>query len=434
MNSRELVDHILSGPVEIELSEPFRCDFNEILQALRSSVTIRSVRCYQHQYLEITEEQWMVLVQTLGCITGIRNLNLFFYCIDHAPRNFRPFQAIADAVNSAHSLRTLHIRKLANIGIRDPAGITALANALRQHLVLNSFDWLDLGCPQEAHHTAVTHDPVFRALPACTSLQKVTIRTKRASADAIRNLLQLRPGTILHLKIDDPDHWMAVADEIRQGRCCVRGLVLTMYRNRDSSDETDTAAIKAIATAIRRDGNLEGLSLRLGRGLSNEAGVALAEALTVNTHLRVVCLVSLADTGNPDRAVLGASAYEAFGAMLRVNTNLSLELPPFVNAIGDERRLDHYNQMRIEQRLNSAGRGTLLSVVHSPREEWVNALHELNTSSANESPAFHISCLYSLLRLNPNVCSSQVVEPTNRVIRKILAAKRMRRTWPWRKP
>jgi hypothetical protein len=83
--------------------------------------------------------------------------------------------------------------------------------------------------------------------------------------------------------------------------------------------------------------------------------------------------------------------------MHRVNTNLSLELPPYVNAIGNERRLDHYNQMLIEQRLNSAGRGTLLSVSHSPREEWVNALHELNTS-ANESPAFRISCLYSLLR------------------------------------
>jgi hypothetical protein len=169
----------------------------------------------------------------------------------------------------------------------------------------------------------------------------------------------------------------------------------------------------------------------MSRGFSNEAGVALAEALTVTTNMRVL---SLADAGNPDRALLGASAYEAFSAMYRVNTNLSLELPPYVNAIGDERRLDFYNQMRIEQRLNSAGRGNLFSVTHSPREDWVDALHDLNTASANESPAFHISCWYSLLRLNPNVCSSQVVEPTHRAIRKALAAKRMRRAWPWRKP
>jgi hypothetical protein len=370
MNPRELVDHIRSGPAVIDLRRPLRCDFNEFLQALRSSVTIRGVKCCPQQNLDITEEQWMVLVQTLGCITGIQNLQLFFSFVDHASRNFRPFQAIADAVDSAHSLRTLEILTVEEIGPRDPAGIFALANALRQHPVLNSFQWLDFVCPQEAHHNAMTLDPVFRTLPACTSLQKVTITTRRASADAIRNLLQLRSGTILRLTIHDLDQWMAVADEIRQGRCRVRGLVLSMLLNRGSSGETDTAVVKAIAIAIRRDGNLEGLSLTMNKGFSNEAGVALAEALTVNTHLRVVCL---ANTGNPDRAALGASAYEAFGAMHRVNTNLSLELPPYVDAIGDERRLEFYNQMRIEQRLNSAGRGLILSVIYSPREEWVKA-------------------------------------------------------------
>jgi hypothetical protein len=143
MNPRELVDHILSGPAEIVLCRPLRCDFNELIQALRSSVTIRSVKCYRHQLLEITEEQWMVLVQTLGCITGIQNLRVLFSFVDHASRNFHPFQAIADAVDSAHSLRTLEILTVEEIGPRDPAGIIALANALRQHPVLNSFDWLD---------------------------------------------------------------------------------------------------------------------------------------------------------------------------------------------------------------------------------------------------------------------------------------------------
>jgi hypothetical protein len=114
MNQREL---ILSGPAAIELHEPFRCDFNEFLQALRSSVTIRSVRCYPQQYLEITDEEWMVLVQTLGCITGIQNLLLCF-SLDHAAPGFQPLEAIADAVNSAHSLRALHIRTFEKIGPR----------------------------------------------------------------------------------------------------------------------------------------------------------------------------------------------------------------------------------------------------------------------------------------------------------------------------
>lgn len=263
-----------------------------------------------------------------------------------------------------------------------------------------------------------TTDPMFRALSACTNLQKVSIKTQCASVDAIRNLLQMSSGTILHLTIE-PDHWVVVADEIRQGRC------LEMF---GGSNERAITSFKAIATAIRWDDNLEGLFLimNMHQGFNDEASVALAEALTVNTNLRVV---SLARTG-----ALGAPAYEAFGAMYRVNTNLSLELPSYVNDIGDERRLDYYNQMRIEKSLNSAGRGTFLSVSHSTREEWVNALHELNASSADNSPAFYLSCLYSLLRLNPNVYLSQLVETTTPVVHKALAAKRMRRAWPWRTP
>jgi hypothetical protein len=48
MNPRELVDHIRSGPTKLVLGKPLRfrrrtrsnpCDFNEFLQALRSSET-----------------------------------------------------------------------------------------------------------------------------------------------------------------------------------------------------------------------------------------------------------------------------------------------------------------------------------------------------------------------------------------------------------
>jgi hypothetical protein len=102
---REVVDHILSGPAAIKLQRPlgFRdqtcsnpCDFNEILQALRSSVTIRHVECFSREDLEITEDEWILLVQTLGCITGIQNL---WFSISYAPYNVHPFQAVSDAVN-----------------------------------------------------------------------------------------------------------------------------------------------------------------------------------------------------------------------------------------------------------------------------------------------------------------------------------------------
>jgi hypothetical protein len=80
------------------------------------------------------------------------------------------------------------------------------------------------------------------------------------------------------------------------------------------------------------------------------------------------------------QACLGAQAYDKFCAMLRVNTSLFLNLPPFNDRAGDQRLVDSRNQMRIEQRLNHLGRGGLLSSIQTPRKEWVDALSELMRS------------------------------------------------------
>jgi hypothetical protein len=96
-------------------------------------------------------------------------------------------------------------------------------------------------------------------------------------------------------------------------------------------------------------------------------------------------------------ATLGAPACEAISAMLRVNTSLVLKL---------ERLLESRKQMVIEQRLNKVGQGRLLASKHTKREEYVDALHALNYCNVDVSPAFQVSCLYSLLQLHPAVCMS----------------------------
>jgi hypothetical protein len=57
-------------------------------------------------------------------------------------------------------------------------------------------------------------------------------------------------------------------------------------------------------------------------GFTDEAGVALAEALTVNKTLRMIPL---------SEATLGIQACEAFNAVLRVNTSIVLNLPSIQN-------------------------------------------------------------------------------------------------------
>jgi hypothetical protein len=265
---------------------------------------------------------------------------------------------------------------------------------------LQDFFWAEFGSRLEAEQITPL-DPVLRALPGCSHLREVTILTECASADAMKSLLQLPSAANLHLVLEK-EHWSAVADEIRRGRCNVRSLDLAMHRG-GISDATE--AVKAVASGIRWDCNLEHLYLQLENGFTDEAGMALAEALTVNNTLRQIALSTSVRSHRKVRkkATLGTHSYEAFAAMLRVNTDLVLKLPPLETTGEDARLLECRDQMRIEQRLNHVGRGRLLASIQTTREEWVEFLHELNSRDVDDPRAFRVSCLYSLLRLNPSV-------------------------------
>jgi hypothetical protein len=407
MNPRELVDHIRSGPSLLALDEPLRfrrrtrsnpCDFNEFLQALQSSETIRQVRCSSQQTLGITEDEWVLLVRTIGRIRDIHNL---WFCCRFGSRVFRPFLAFADAVRSAQSLYKLRIRIEGRTFPRDSSGLTALANALREHTALQEFRWFDFASRMEPAPQELSPDVVIQALIACPHLGIVLITTTCASDDGLKTLLMLPKDTRLIL-ILNAELWLAVADGIRQGRCNIKDLYLCLLRQGLRSK--DTEAVKAIASAIRLDRNMKRLKLDMTNDFTDEAGVALAEALAVNNTLLRITLSSepMLMGQVRDADAMGAPAYDAFSAMLRINTSLRLKLPPFDDAASDERLIDSRNQMLIEQRLNQVGRGRLLASSQTPREAWVDALNELNAS--NVGVASKVSYLYSLLRLHPAVC------------------------------
>jgi hypothetical protein len=149
MNPRELANHIRSGPEKLVLDKPLRfrrrtrsnhCDFNEFLQALQFSDTIRTVTCRSQLRLGITEDEWALLVKTIGSIKGIEHLRL--HCL-HGSRDFHPFQAVAEALNNAQSLCEVVISPDDASFPDDPSGLIALASALRDHTALEEFGWID---------------------------------------------------------------------------------------------------------------------------------------------------------------------------------------------------------------------------------------------------------------------------------------------------
>jgi hypothetical protein len=278
------------------------CDFREFLQNLQFSETIRTVRCRSRHCLVITEDDWILLVKTIGSIKDIQSLTL---SCTPGSCDFHPFQTVADAVNSAHSLCKLTVEQERDRFPRDPSGLAALVKTLRDHTALEEFGWLDhCSLREAAQSTAV--DPLLWALLACPHLRKVVILTKCASVDARKNLLRFQSAVELRYTLE-PDHWLAVADEIRQGRCNGQRLHLIMIQGATPRSET-IEALKTLASAIQLDCNLEDLWLQMESCFTDEVGVALAEALTVNKTLRKLTL---------SEATLGTQTYEAFSAILR---------------------------------------------------------------------------------------------------------------------
>jgi hypothetical protein len=86
-----------------------RRDFNDFRQALETSETIEHVSCAAHLDLGLSDDEWVLLVETLGRIRDIENLE---FNIVSGSRDFHPFQTIADALNNAQSLYAVNPRKI----------------------------------------------------------------------------------------------------------------------------------------------------------------------------------------------------------------------------------------------------------------------------------------------------------------------------------
>jgi hypothetical protein len=118
---------------------------------------------------------------------------------------------------------------------RDSSGLTALAGALRQHTGLQEFsfvDWFYRGTLETVQDVSL--DPVLRALVVCPHLRRFFITTKCASDGAMKNLLKSGPTTFF--LVLNTEHWLAVTDGIRQGRCNIKSLDLVKLQSSSSGN------------------------------------------------------------------------------------------------------------------------------------------------------------------------------------------------------
>jgi hypothetical protein len=405
------MDQIQSGPEELRLAFPLRfrrrtrsnpCSFDDLLEALQANRTIRQARCHNHVELGITESEWCRLVRTLGSIWGLKKLEVVWQSGSHG---FHPLQVVARAVDSANSLHELTI-----IGSdseqSDPAGEVSLAQSLRQHGTLDSF-----GLTATMRTTATPRSPQLIAAAAC--LRQVIIVNHSLTSDDVRCLSRSLSLNELCL-VGSVEGWLVIADEIRNGY--FRPKTLVLVRTTAYSALETAEAIQVMLGAIQCNGSLRKLNLHSTTGFSDEMGVALAKALTVNTTMVWIDLQNTFTTSNPaflpsqPPKTLGAEAYKAFIAMLKINMNIRLKLPNLKSDADFEARMQH-SLMRIELQLNSADRGSLVTSNQTTREEWVHTFQRLNDSCKNDGASFHLSCVYSMLQRNPGLCQTGATAP-----------------------
>lgn len=237
-------------------------------------------------------------------------------------------------------------------------------------------------------------------MAACPRLQRVRIWTDAVNyvtPQAVRELLARSPVLeCLDLKTTE---WESVAEVIGQDACRIKTLKLSTLRCPGSGAE-------ALARVVGQNRHLQSLTLRVGTGFTDALGVALAQALQANTTLRELALVDQWDYGFRTTDHMNVSSYQALRKMLRVNTSVILKVPAldfrWSSDLVDIVR-PYYDRMRIEMRLNAAGRGGLMLGSQAARAAWMNTLYELITQ-AQVNDDLQVDCLYTLLKLNPSIC------------------------------
>jgi len=273
--------------------------------------------------------------------------------------------------------------------VTDPQDEAALADGLRQCRTLREIRFSMFDTPPLWLCTAIA---------ACPHIQHVIFCCNRATEESI--LALARSPTLQYLKLRNAsqESWLLLNEEIRQGRCHIKNLILTrasMELSRESLNLDDvTNNLKIMASTIAQNRTVELILLYppKPKGVTNEGGVAFAEALQVNTTLRKLTLV-----GTTVDKIFDKDAYKAFAEMLQVNRGIELMLPPPVNG-ADEETQTQYGRMCIEHWLNKdSGLGDLLDSNQTTRDDWVDALRKLKC--AGHSTALQTGGLLEVCRV-----------------------------------
>lgn len=406
MKARNLVRTIKKGLDVLELSDEvdfrrswlLRRDYRAFLEALQLQNSIQTVKLHGSIGRGLSREQCLECIRTLRGMKGLKELVFVGGCVDDevTRSNTISLQAVTSFVTKSRSLEKLVLEDGVVLHTGSGDRWECLPNGFCG-LPLREFTWHG-ELKGHSHNDVPTLDPLLFSLTSWPNLRKARIKLNcnKIKDESILRLL-LRSKSLKELTLDGltSSQWMLIMDEITQGQHSLAMLDLSLASSKGSNE-----CALAAANVIQHDSVLQSLTLRVSSGFSNDAGVAFAHALTVNTTLQELDLMEGSDAHVKDR--FGSESYQAMAEMLKVNTDHQLIVPMSSSPISEANVVSDYTEMVLEMELNRIGRGRLSPA--ASRAEWVQGLLDCKNVESSFAPNLDISCMFALLRLNPSVC------------------------------
>jgi len=415
---------VANDPSFVELSlERLGDDFDLVhfVAALRSNVTVKHV-CFSGTFVrELQDEQWRLMLQSIGQLQTLEELQIWCSTI--------PTAVFAETIRHAQTLQKVYFFRVGLDGSQ--AEFDALAAAIQRHPRLRDVRIGGFHITNDHEQNANRQQPpedirldgVVQALAQAPGLEVVSLQLSSAQQrvpvgnDAVRQLMKSKTITDLYLsRLGLGEDHLTV---ISQGLAVNETLrVLDLFGNNIENhhviamanalalnnsveilvlpcpaDDLSVASCAAISEALKKNQKLT--TLNLPRSNLTDEGIShLAQGLTVNKTLKKV-EVGVSKT-------VGDTGIHALMDMLEHNYELERLVVSSANQSIKE-KTEYY------MRLNEVGRGNLLNASGkaASREQWVEMLISVIED---------LDCLFYFINANPTLCQFANLPQTASVI------------------
>lgn len=397
----ELMKQLTSSKYDFDLSSTVRFHlyhesnlYQNFLDALKMNKSIHRLRISGRFSFGITSDEWKELFNTIGLIENMREI---FFC-GIVPLVI-PNSSLADIIIESDRTLTKLIIEDGVIVTGDSHGLERLAESISRSR-LEEFHLGGQLLIRNGNQEDGRLGSLAQALANVSTLRKLHLYVPfpaQLPDESICSLIE-SSKTIIDLSLKWERDWSAFSSTLCHTRTRLQAIAL-------SKKKVTSTDCTALLDAYNANKSLEKVIIYCS---DRQTCLILADVLRYNRYIKTLWIHM--EPSSTEESILDVQVYRVFSEMLRLNHDVHVivqELPS--NAFKDEELDNARTEFDIENKLNSVGRGTLLTMaatnaITTQRDAWIDACCRLmEASDGNPCNEITLDCLFLLLRCNPMV-------------------------------